>query len=105
MHKALWVVQVLVALGLGMAGAMKLMTPYAELVTKMPWATDFSAMSVKLIAGAEVLGALGLILPSALRIKPVLTPVAAGCLALLMCGAAVTHLGRGEHGGMAPRWC
>jgi VIT1/CCC1 family predicted Fe2+/Mn2+ transporter len=43
-----------------------------------------------------VLGAAGLILPAALDIVPVLVPIAATGLALLMLGAAVTHARRKE---------
>jgi DoxX-like family len=43
-----------------------------------------------------VLGALGLMLPAALGIQEWLTPLAAAGLALMMIGAVVVHLRRGE---------
>lgn len=49
-----------------------------------------------MIGLAEVLGAVGLIVPWATRIVPVLTPVAAVGLAVLMAGAAQTHRRRKE---------
>ena len=43
-----------------------------------------------------MLGAIGLILPAVLDVAPVLVPVAAVGLALVMVGAATTHLRRKE---------
>jgi putative oxidoreductase len=57
----------------------------------MSWVNFYAESTVRLIGAAEVAGALGLILPSATRILPVLTPVAAGCLALVMALAAQFH--------------
>jgi hypothetical protein len=51
---------------------------------------------IRLIAVAEILGTLGLILPGATRIALVLTPVAATGLAIIMIGAVVTHARRHE---------
>lgn len=80
------------------AGSMKVLTPRAELLKNpaMGWASDFSESQIKMIGAAEVVGAVGLVLPSATGIVPVLTPVAAAALAFLMGGAAATHLRRGE---------
>ena len=81
MNKILWVVQILLALAFVMAGAMKLFTPIADLAAQMGWPDESSALLVRFIGLAEVCGALGLILPSALRIRPSLTPLAAACQA------------------------
>jgi uncharacterized membrane protein YphA (DoxX/SURF4 family) len=62
----------------------------------MKWVEDFSAGTIKLIGTAEVLGALGLILPGALDIAPVLVPLAATGLAVIMIGAIITHGRRKE---------
>lgn len=62
----------------------------------MGWANDFAERQIKMIGLAEVLGALGLVLPLALNILPTLTLVAAVGLALLMGGAASTHIRRKE---------
>lgn len=98
MNIALWVLQGLVALAFFATGAMKLFTPKAKLDANphMGWAKDFSAGQVKLIGIAEVLGAVGLILPWATGILPALTPIAAGCSAAIMVGAAVVHARRKE---------
>jgi hypothetical protein len=60
------------------------------------WTADFSAGSLKMLGVIEVLGAVGLILPAVTGIAPVLVPVAAVCVVVLMVGAMVTHLRRGE---------
>jgi hypothetical protein len=92
-----WALQILVALAIGMAGVMKLTTPRTELIANgMAWASDFSDGQVQLIGAAEALGAAGLILPAATGIMPILTPLAGVGLTLIMAGAVVTHVQRGE---------
>jgi uncharacterized membrane protein len=89
---ALWIVNALLALVFLAAGAMKLARPKAALIERgMGWAQGVSDTNVKLIGLAEVLGAIGLILPLAVNIAPVLTPIAAIGLAVVMNGAAETH--------------
>jgi len=98
MNIALWVVQILLALAFAAAGTMKLTQPKSKLQANpnMGWTSDFSEGMIKTIGALEVLGAIGLILPWALDIAPVLTPLAAVGLVLLMLGAAVTHARRKE---------
>ncbi len=95
-HISLWVVQGLLVAAFGMAGAIKLITPYAELATQMPWVSAVPAFVPKLAGFAEIAGALGLFFPAILRIKPALTPLAAAGLVLVMASAATLHLSRGE---------
>jgi DoxX-like family len=88
MHIALWIVQALLALLFLFAGGIKLILPLDKLTgpVELPgWFTRF-------IGVAEVLGGLGLILPSSLRIQPWLTPLAALGLVLIMIGAIVVPL-------------
>ena len=96
MRYVLWAVQLLLAFAFGMAGLMKLTTPYAELAAMMLWAAESSELFVRFVGVSELLGAIGLVLPAATRIKPVLTPVAAGALALVMLFAVMTHAALGE---------
>ena len=96
LHLGLWVVQSLLAFAFLLSGSMKLTTPYDTLSTQMAWAKQFAPLTLQLIGAVEVAGALGLILPSALRILPFLTPLAAGGLVLTMLGAAATHLSINE---------
>ncbi len=63
----------------------------------MAWTEQFSPGAIKQIGLLEVLAAIGLILPAALDVVPVLVPLAATGLILLMIGAAVTHARRKEN--------
>ena len=79
------------------AGGTKLVQKRSQLKTMhMEWVEDFSDRAVKLIAAVEVIGSLGVILPAVTHIAPILTPIAAACLALLMLGAVGTHIKRKE---------
>lgn len=93
MNIGLWVLQGLLAAAFAAAGSLKLITPRLKLKEKgMKWVDGFSDSQVKLIGASEVLGAIGLIVPWATGILPVLTPVAAAALTFIMGGATMTHL-------------
>jgi uncharacterized membrane protein YphA (DoxX/SURF4 family) len=96
MNVVLWVLQGLLAIAFLAAGLMKISRPKEKLATNMGWVEDFSPGAVKAIGALEALAAVGLILPAATDIAPILTPLAAAGLILLMIGAAVTHARRGE---------
>ncbi len=53
---------------------------------------DFTDSQVKAIGTLELLGAIGVVLPAALKILPALTPIAACGQALMMVAAAATHV-------------
>ena len=88
----------MLAVAFAAAGAMKLTQPRERLRQTMAWVEDFSDGTVRLIGAAEVLGAVGLILPAAVGVAEWLTPTAAACLAVVMVLAAATHLRRRELG-------
>lgn len=93
---SLWILQALLAATLIWAAMMKLGKSPRELAAMWPWAGEVSPALVKLTGIVDLLGGLGLILPALLRIKPVLTPIAAlGIVALMIC-ASVFHIARGE---------
>lgn len=97
MSIAFWIVAGLTAVAFFGAGTMKLVRPVSALEQSgMGWVEDYSAGTVKLIALAEVLGAIGLILPIATGIAPALSPIAGIALAVLMAGAVAVHVRRGE---------
>ena len=97
MNITLWIIATVLAVAFLAAGAMKLLQPKEKLVASgMGWANDFSAVTVKGIAVLEILAALGLVLPAVLGIAPVLVPLAALGLVLIMIGAAITHARRKE---------
>lgn len=96
MSTAVWIAQgVLCAVFLG-AGLMKLTRPRAALREKTPYVEDFSDGQVKTIGALEVLGAVGVVLPAAIGVASILTPIAACCLALTMVVAAAILIRRGE---------
>jgi uncharacterized membrane protein len=101
MNVFLWILQAVLALMFAMAGVQKATQPKDKLVTRLPWVADFSQGTVRLIGIAELAGALGLILPAATGIAPVLTPLAAAGLAVIMVLAAITHARRKEPGAIA----
>ncbi len=94
---AYWILAGLLALAFLFAGGTKIVRPKESLGATMAWTEDFSQVQVRLIGVAEVLGAIGLILPRAIGVAPVLSPVAAVCLAVVMAGAVATHVRRKEN--------
>lgn len=96
MNIALWIVQGLLAAAFLMAGFMKATQPKEKLAENMAWVNDFSASQVRAIGIVEILGAIGLVLPAVIGILPVLTPLAAVGLVLLMISATITHQRRNE---------
>lgn len=98
MNTVLWIVAGTLAVAYLAGGTGKLIVPQARLATfpGAGWVEDFSAGSVKTIGALEVLAAVGLILPAALGIAPVLVPLAAAGLVVIMAGAALTRLRRRE---------
>jgi uncharacterized membrane protein len=101
MNVFLWILQAVLALMFAMAGVQKATQPKDKLVTRLPWVADFSRGTVRFIGLAELAGALGLILPAATGIAPILTPLAASGLAVIMVLAAITHARRKEPGAIA----
>src|SRR5436309_15887766 len=85
MNRALWIVQGLLSPLFLFAGGAKLAMPLDEMVAQ----TGLPGPFIIFIAVAEILGGLGLILPMLLKIRPGLTPLAAGGLVIIMSGATV----------------
>jgi uncharacterized membrane protein YphA (DoxX/SURF4 family) len=88
MNYALWIIQVLLAFLFLFTGGMKLVLPIEEMTKQIAMPGWF----LRFIGVCEVLGAIGLILPWLLRIRPGLTPMAAVGLVIIMIGAIVTTL-------------
>lgn len=101
MTVVLWVIQIVLAAMFAMAGVMKSTQPKEKLASRLPWVEDYSAGTVRLIGVVELLAAIGLILPAATGILPILTPLAASGLALVMVLAMNTHRRRHELSGIA----
>jgi len=96
MNITLWIFQAILAIMFCFSGIMILTQPKEKLAPKMPFLNDYSAPMVKLVAFAHIFGAIGLILPLLLNIIPILTPVAASGLVLVMLLAAAYNKNRGD---------
>lgn len=91
MTKVLWIVQGLLALLFLFAGGVKLVLPIEAMRQQM----QLPGLFLRFIGACEVLGAIGLILPGLLRIRPGLTSLAAAGLVIIMIGATVVTLTTG----------
>jgi hypothetical protein len=99
MNLALWIVAGVLAVAYVVGGVGKLIVPKEKIAaggSTGRWVEDFSPGAVKAIGGLEVLAALGLVLPAALNIAPVLVPLAALGLVIIMTGACITRIRRRE---------
>ena len=88
MNYVLWIVQGLLALIFLFTGGTKLILPIEVLTEQTP----LPGLFVRFLGVAEVLGAIGLILPGLVHIWPVLTPLAGSGLVIIMIGATVLTL-------------
>ena len=85
LNTVLWIVQALLAALFLFAGVMKLILP----IEAMAGPVDLPGPFLRFIGVVETLGALGLILPGLFKVRPVLTPLAAAGLVVIMAGATV----------------
>ncbi len=90
MNILLWIIQILLGLLFLFSGSMKFVMSVAEMKAQTP--VVLPGLFFHFIGVCEILGGLGLILPSLLRIKPSLTPLAAAGLAIITAGATVITL-------------
>jgi hypothetical protein len=87
MNRTLWILQSILAALFVFSGAAKFIVPADQMTHGMPaW---MSISFLHFIGACEVLGAIGLILPGLLHIRPGLTPLAAACLTIIVIGATV----------------
>jgi len=84
-NKVLWILQLLLAALFLFAGGTKLVMSAADLAGQSSLPVAF----IRFIGVAEILGALGLVLPGLVRFWRVLTPIAACGLGIIMIGATV----------------
>lgn len=97
LHISLWTAQGILAAALIMAGFMKIISPIEELSKAgMSFVNHYKSSTVRFIGISEILGAVGLILPSLLRIRPLLTPIAAAGIAIIMLLATWFHITHNE---------
>ncbi|GLX70419.1 DoxX family protein [Paenibacillus glycanilyticus] len=96
MNIVIWIVQGLAALGFVYSGWMKAFQ-HEKAKHAWGWVKEVPTALVVFIGLAELLGALGIILPEALGIVPVLTPLAAALLGAVVLLGALFHLSRKEY--------
>jgi uncharacterized membrane protein YphA (DoxX/SURF4 family) len=97
----LWIFAGVLAAVFLLAGTMKVAAPKEKLLSTMAWAKTWPEPRLKALGAVEVLGAIGLILPRALDIAPVLTPIAAVGCAIVMFGATIVHTRMKDYAGLA----
>lgn len=93
----LWIAQVLLGGLFIMVGLTKSFQPIEEIAKMIPWVSNSPAAMVRFIGISELLGGIGLLLPSLLRIQPRLTSLAALGLTIIMGLATIFHIYRGEY--------
>ena len=99
-HMSLWLGQLLLAAVFLLVGYTHAIAPIEVAVERAPWAAALPVALLRFIGVAELAGAVGVVLPTATRILPSLTPLAAVGLAVMMALAVPFHLVRGEMGGI-----
>ncbi len=103
MKIALWIAQLLLSVSLLWSTWTKWFTPADQLAAMWPWTAD-NPMLTKVTGVFDLLAALGLVLPTLLRIQPKLTVYAAYGVIALMVAAIVFHVSRGEVSNIAPNF-
>jgi hypothetical protein len=88
LNAALWTVQILLALLFLFTGSLKIILPIADLTKQIV----LPGLFLRFLGLAEIAGALGLVLPGLFHRRPSLTPLAAGCLVIIMSGAVALTL-------------
>ena len=97
MNLTLWILQILLAVVALGAGAVKLIQPRERLAETLgDWVDDVPPWLPRFVGLAEVFAAVGLIVPPLTGAAPVLVPLAAVGMLIVMIGAAVIHVRRGE---------
>ena len=94
-NRVLWILQWVFGIYFVVVGVLHFIVPEG-LPSQMEWMYDLSDTQHVVAGVAEILGGLGLILPSVTRIQPNLTVLAAVGLFGLMIAAIVYHIGREE---------
>lgn len=102
MNTVLWILQLLLATAFLAFGGMKVGLSDAALAAKLGWVASVPRWLPRFIGAAEVLGALGLVLPAATRVAPGLTPLASASLATVTLLAVLVHVARNEAAAGAP---
>lgn len=101
MNIILWILTGALAVAFGIGGAAQIALTkkrYRSLASSQHWVDDFGAGHVKAIGVIKVVGVFGLVIPPLVGVLPLLSPLAACGLMLVMTGAATTRFRRCEWG-------
>lgn len=96
----LWILQSVLAAFFVLSGLAKAFQPKEKVVVRAPVLEDYTPGTIRFIGGAELAGAVGLVLPAAVGVATVLTPAAGLGLAVMMLLGAIVHLRRDEPAGV-----
>lgn len=97
MNTTVWIIQGIVATALASSGLIIMMVSKEKLAAKLSWVKEYSDGTRYFICSSKILGAIGLILPMYLNILPILTPIAASCIAVFMLLAMRYHFIKKEY--------
>jgi uncharacterized membrane protein YphA (DoxX/SURF4 family) len=98
MTTALWIVQIILGLLFIVTGSFKFFQSKEKVIASGgTWAEDFAPGTIKLIAAAELICGLLLIIERLLWHGHYLNVIAAACIVIIMLGAIVTHISRKEY--------
>lgn len=97
----LWILQAVLAAFFAFSGLAKAFQPKDKVVKTAPVLKDYAPGTIRFIGGAELAGAIGLVVPAAVGVATVLTPAAGVGLGVMMLLAAGVHGRRGEAQGIA----
>ena len=93
MNLTLWIAQILLAALFLVSGSLKISMSKEKLIASgQTGVAPFPLPVIRLTAACELLAVLGLLVPRAAGIAPILTPLAAFGLVVVMVGATVSHL-------------
>lgn len=98
MNSALWFSQILLAILFVYSGWMKSTRSAQQLVAIGQTGIEhLPTLFIRFIGVSELIGVVGLLVPWYTQIIPILTPIAALCLGLIMLPAGVIHYRRHEN--------
>ena len=97
MNTTLWIIQGILATVFAASGLIIMFLPKEKLATKLSWVKEFPDWLRYFICSSKITGAIGLILPIYLNILPILTPIAAFGIAMIMILAMGYHLRKKEY--------
>ena len=92
MNTGLWIAQAILSVAFLYSGINKAFLPKEKVIAKgQTGVVDIPRPGVKWIGISEILGSIGIIIPLALGVFPILTPITALCFAAIMMMAAPIH--------------